>query len=339
MASDYLNSYIKVHKLKTYTADEALALMVDLRLSKYRYQLMYEGSKTKNYKLYPSYNNVVAAKKRCYPLSETYQINETGFAIGLQSILDLTANRLFQTLSIGTTLPQSNQKLRMVSKWGFDGASGQSRYKQIFQNLDSDDSCIFITTLVPIVLDCVNQSDTKYIYWKNDKPSSTTLCRPIRLEFVRESEEYTLKVKQEMDHQISNLRPTVILNELGSVEIHHELVCSMIDGKVCHVVTETKSSQTCPVCNASPKQMNKLELVSRRPNCTDHYKYGLSTLHAWIRFLQCVLNISYNLRFEKWSTRNPAHKKLRKDRKHAIQMEFRKETGLLIDVVKQGNKY
>lgn len=70
----------------------------------------------------------------------------------------------------------------MFSKWGFDGASGQSRYKQMFQNRDADDSSVFKTTIVPIVLDCGSQP---YIsYWKNDKPSSTTLCRPIRLEFV-----------------------------------------------------------------------------------------------------------------------------------------------------------
>lgn len=119
IASDYFISYLKVNKMKTYTADEALALMLDLRLSK-RFQFMYEGSKTRNNALYLAYNQVAAAKKRCYPQSGTY-ITETGFNIDLQSILDLTAKRFFQTLPISVS--QSNQKLRMVSKWGFDGAS------------------------------------------------------------------------------------------------------------------------------------------------------------------------------------------------------------------------
>lgn len=44
----------------------------------------------------------------------------------------------------------------------------------------------------------------------------------------------------------------------------------MIDGKVYNTVTETKSSQTCPVCGATPKQMNNLELISKRQKCTDH---------------------------------------------------------------------
>lgn len=141
-----------------------------------------------------------------------------------------------------------------------------------------------------------------------------------------------------MDHQIDNLRPTKItINESKSVEIHHELLCSMIDGKICNVVTANKSSQTCFVCDATPNQMNNLDLISKRQNCTDHYKYGLSTLHAWIRFLDCVLHISYNLSFKKWSVRNPAHKILRKERKEKIQIDFRERTSLLIDVVKQGN--
>lgn len=338
VATDYVNNYVNVNKVKTYTADEALALMVDLRLSKQRYQFMYEGSKTRNNKLYPAYNQVLAAKKRCYPVTESYQITETGFTIDLQSILDLTAKRLFQTLSMPISTSQSNKKLRLVSKWGFDGASGHSKYKQRFQNRDSDDGSVCITTTVPIVLDCGSESG--FSYWKNDRPSSTTLCRPIRLEFVRESDEYTLKVKQEMDHQIQNLRPTTItVNEFSCVEIHHELVCSMIEGKVCNAVTETKSSQTCCVCNATPKQMNNLELLSKREKRTDNYKYGLSTLHAWIRFLECVLHISYNLPFQKWSTRKADHKVLRAERKAKIQEDFRAKTGLLIDVVKQGNTF
>lgn len=77
----------------------------------------------------PAYNQMAAAKKLCYPPREIYQITETGFSIDLQSILELTANRLAQTLPISYS--QENKKLRMISKWGFDRASGQSQYKQI----------------------------------------------------------------------------------------------------------------------------------------------------------------------------------------------------------------
>lgn len=133
-----------------------------------------------------------------------------------------------------------------------------------------------------------------------------------------------------MNQHISNLRPTIIVHEASCVEIYHELVCSMIDEHICHALTETKSRQTCFVCNATPTQMNKLGIVNQRQNCTEHYKYGLSTLHVWIRFLECALHISYNM---------SAHKKLRKERKENIQRDFREKTVLLIEIVKQGKTF
>jgi hypothetical protein len=33
---------------------------------------------------------------------------------------------------------------------------------------------------------------------------------------------------------------------------------------------------------------------------TKHFGFGLSTLHAWIRFLECILHISYRLEIKAW---------------------------------------
>jgi len=35
-----------------------------------------------------------------------------------------------------------------------------------------------------------------------------------------------------------------------------------------------------------------------------YFKFGLSTLHAWIRFFECLLHISYRLDFKKWQVRD-----------------------------------
>jgi len=32
-------------------------------------------------------------------------------------------------------------------------------------------------------------------------------------------------------------------------------------------------------------------------------RFGLSTLHAWIRFFECLIHISYRLEFKRWSVR------------------------------------
>lgn len=67
----------------------------------------------------------------------------------------------------------------------------------------------------------------------------------------------------------------------------------MIDGKVCNDICDNSSSQVCNVCLASPKDMNKIEVVQRRPTNTATYIYGLSTLHVWIRFFECLLHVAY----------------------------------------------
>lgn len=243
-----------------------------------------------------------------------------GFQIDLQALLDITTQRLIETLSL--QFSESTRKLHLISKWGFDGASDQCQYKQKFTDPNADDSSIFTTSLVPI--------------WQNLKPSSTTLCRPIRLQFQRETEELVLQVDAEINEEIDELTPTVIRKEGCSIEVGHELICTMIDGKICNHLSHNQSSVSCFICNATPKDMNKLNLVYERPKNTEYYKYGLSTLHAWICFMECVLHISYNMSFKQWSARQPEHKVERKLRKEKIQEQFKEQTGLRIDYVFQG---
>jgi len=82
--------------------------------------------------------------------------------------------------------------------------------------------------------------------------------------------------------------------------------------------------------------MNDFHLINIKINKVDYYKYGLSSLHAWIRCLECLLHISYNLDFKKWSATNFEHKELKLSKKKLIQQRFKHEMGLNIDVVKQG---
>ena len=67
----------------------------------------------------------------------------------------------------------------------------------------------------------------------------------------------------------------------------------MKDGKVCNGLTDTRYQQKCYIGGAAPKMMNgelKVLVVKR-----EHYALGLSSLHAWIRFFECLLHISYRL--------------------------------------------
>lgn len=68
---------------------------------------------------------------------------------------------------------------------------------------------------------------------------------------------------------------------------------------------------------------------------SDYYKFGMSSLHAWIQSMEYILHISYNLKIKKWSVRNIQEKTARLERKRKIQQEFRNKLGLLVDFVKQ----
>lgn len=333
IASKYIKSSANQKVIIDYTPEEALALMVDMKLSKRQYQLMYFGAKEKNSCIYPSYGEILKAKKRCYPPNYETQITEIGFQIELQTLLNITVQRLVETLTEEFT--QHNQKLCLISKWGFDGASDQSRYKQKFQVADADDCAIFTTSLVPIVLHAFD--DPESVHWQNMKPSSTTLCRPLRLQFRKETEKFVLQTAKEVSQEIKDLVATTLRIEDGvSIEVHHQLICTMVDGKICNHLSGNKSTLCCFICKATTKQMNDLHTVYQRPKDTIYYQYGLSTLHAWIRFMECVLHISYNKSFGKWSAKTLKHKKERMDKKIQIQNDFREKTGLIVDQVLQG---
>lgn len=94
---DYLKSYENQKLVKVYTTDEAVALTMDVKLTKRQYDIAYFGAKERNCRIYPPYYKVLAARKRCYPSSEFIHISELGFKIDLQVILDLTASRLVET--------------------------------------------------------------------------------------------------------------------------------------------------------------------------------------------------------------------------------------------------
>lgn len=104
--------------------------------------------------------------------------------------------------------------------------------------------------------------------------------------------------------------------------------------------------------------MNKDEVLKQLECDEDVYAFGMSSLHCWIRFLECLLHVSYRLSFEKWSITTKEHKKEAKKIKTQIQLAYRKEKGenifnslchlwltkrlnlsegLLLDVVKQGS--
>ena len=303
---------------------KALALYVSMQLSKWRYSVLRNFNEKEGLK-YPTYYQLLKEKNNCYPKKEDVTVTETSVKIRLQSLLDLTVKRLI--ISLGDKC-NTEEQLVLHSKWGFDGASSQSVYHQKSSACDSELNTIFMASIVPLKL--TNTSgDT---IWQNERPSSTAFCRPWSFKFMQETES---NVKIEMaafETEIAELTPTSYEN----TTISHNLLLTMIDGKIHSFISGT-SSAVCDLCKSRPVEMNNLQVVRDKPVNEDMFKHGLSSLHAWIRSMECLLHIAYKIDVKSWQLKGDDMKEKVKDKKASIQEAFRRETGLLLDVVKQGS--
>lgn len=139
--------------------------------------------------MYPSYKHVTIAKETCYPVPWSLEITEKSVVITLQDLLNHTSERIIKIL-LETSLSLSEEEkssLSLTLKYGCDGTSGLSRYKQNFDNFEDSDESIFIMSIVPLVLEVTSPLNTSKVIWKNDRASSTRHCRPIRFYFEKES--------------------------------------------------------------------------------------------------------------------------------------------------------
>ena len=185
---------------KPYTAEEALALLVDMDLSKAKYVLMRESAKEHQCQIYPAYCRVTEAKCTCLPAMSTMSVSESCARVQLQGLLDHTASRLLElqgevvrqlSPSSTTTVLRrvsppatSPTRLTLLCKWGMDGSTGHSITKR---GGSVPDDQLFAVTLVPLRL----VTDAGDVVWSNAAPSSPRFCRPIELRHAKETAELT----------------------------------------------------------------------------------------------------------------------------------------------------
>ena len=310
------------NKKQHFDEDHALALYTSLSLSKWKYLCLRKVLSDCEVPVLPSYHKLLEAKTRCYP--NDIEVTESGARVKVQALLDLTVQKILQVS--GSQVDSSTEGLKLISKWGFDGASSQSTYKQRSEAVHFNDSTVFMSSLVPLKL-----VSNYLIIWENPKPSSTYYCRPIKFEFCKETAKYIKEEEALLKEEIANVTTT----KLGGLEISHELHMTMIDGKVATIITDTSSASVCNICLAKPTDMNKLSEVFSRPPRENIYMHGLSSLHMWIRCMEFILHVSYNMDFKMWSARD-LNKEIKAAKKQLIQEKFMQQMGLLVDFVKQG---
>lgn len=336
----YRRSLETVDKSQVFTANESLSLFIELGLSRNNYMLLRHALVNKGYKILASKNMMLKARKECYPRTEI-SVSETSAEIPLQPLLDQTAERILlsQKEVIDQLSIEQLQNLVLICKWGCDGSSGHSTYKQRFAEKDASDANILFLALVPLQLMYIDQTTKKVnVIWKNPRPSSPRYCRPIKIMYAKETSEIVQYETDLVQEQIDVLTRynTPLFGKIISVK--YILSLTMIDGKVCNSLTGTSSAQRCLLCGSTSKQFNNIELMLQKDIEKDNLKFGISSLHAWIRLFECILHMSYKLDVKKWQLRNAKPEDVEKveARKKAIKQGFKEKLALNVDQPKAG---
>ena len=92
------------------------------------------------------------------------------------------------------------------------------------------------------------------------------------------------------------------------ISVSYQLALTVLDGKVCNAITGTEFTQCCYLCASASKEFNKIDEILQKEVSDENLKYGLSTLHAWIRCFKCCLHVLYKLYVTKWQTRGSEDK-------------------------------
>ena len=335
-----------------YTAEKALALLVDMDLSKGKYNMMRYSAKNQQCSIYPEYRHVAKAKASCLPTASSITVREDSARVQVQGLLDHTASRLLElqkevvqhlvlrsshvtrpdeltstpnaSPTSASSLNSSTVSLTLLSKWGMDGSTGHSIYKQ--GGSFADDK-MFAVTLVPLRL----VTAAGDVVWSNAAPSSPRFCRPIELRYAKETAVLTKATISAVEAEIAQLAPM----KLSNCTVAYKMAMTMVDGKVVNTATGTASPQRCSMCGATPTIMNDLAAVRARP--VQNTQYGISPLHAFIRCFEALLHVGYRLDPEseedprgqqakrKKTTEEKSEQKKKKTTKDAEKMTARKE--------------
>lgn len=122
---------------------QALALYLDLDLSEEKYRVLRKVVNNMHENCFPTLYALRNLKKTLIP---RFTITEDSAEVDLKALMHTTANGILDLCANG----KPTGKLSLICKWGMDGSSGHSLYKQKFSSENQSDEFMFMIALVTL---------------------------------------------------------------------------------------------------------------------------------------------------------------------------------------------
>lgn len=318
------NAEGKSQEVVEVSPERALAMYVALNLTKWAYVT---DVILKNYKRryrilsFPKFSELVKEKRNCYPNREDVLISKTSARIRLQGLMDLTTKRLLASLDIDFDETKPKRQFKLISKWGFDRSASQS----LCHKKRDEMAFNFMICVVPLQL--VSNDVT---VWRNERPCSASYCRPVLFKFMKYNKQNVRAELQTVQAEIDALFPTI----LDGIIVSHQFMSKVMDIEY-HSVTPQSVASVCTVCKATAIKNNPhMDSIKERQPNNNMNTYGLSSLQAWIRSMESLLELSYRFDVKSWQPKTIAGQRKVNRRRKQTQTELR-FTRFLLDINEQ----
>lgn len=284
------------------SGEEAVAACSLLGLSRNKYvDLRYITKFKHNCDLFPSKNVLLKAKKSVLPddFEKILVLTNNDVYFPLQNIIDKTTEEIISTIPedrMDKFIAESDDnELVLFCNWGMDGAGAQPFYSFKDNSYNTDEhseGSAFTTSFLPVRL----EDTSKNIIWKTFAVHSDQNCRPVRVQFKKETKELALNEHERVNTEIDNLRSLILQYKNCNISISFKFIEGALDGKILNWVCGNNCNQRCPFCG----EMNT-EFSNPKKSFTiksdDLLKHGIAPLHCCIRTMECILKASYRLEY------------------------------------------
>ena len=300
------------------TPAEALAMIIECKLTKETYQWLRNNAIKRNCNIYPTYSSVMEYKASCEP--KNISCSQKLCEVGMQESNDHFTERLLLDESINSRVrsfsQNPNYKLTMITKFGGDGFS-VTRYK----GFSFEDKSVFACTSVPVMIKAMDTATEKScVVWANSRCNSSFAVRPLIYKYMAENKVNSSTIGKKLFTAANNLKP---FNDGNGVIVNYEAFPTLLDGKAKVHWIGTSATSVCVGCNASPKLMRnrRHEKFLRCPS--KNLTVGFAPCHLRQRILYWLVKGTEYRDFRYWRIRknNKADRLAAKRRRKEYQVQ------------------